>query len=1302
MVTQMEERKRFFDYFPALNVTDEIRTLLESTAVEKAAFFKKEKVLYMVAVFTEIIESKLIAEIENQIKTQLFEQHDLKVTISPRFNLEYPLQVQEILEQYRENIIWELREKEHDILLALMFEEAKIELDGCNIEIFSHNKFVVDFKGEALKKYLHHVFSERFSVNAKITLEVREDPEAIQKLMEQKRLDEERLRHEFSARISEKKGNTQGKTNKSARAPKATTAKSREKEPDLIYGKNTSGKVMAIEDLNDMEGEVVIRGQILSCEERKIKREDKLLLILSLTDFTDTITAKLFVKKDLVAEIKPFLQVDQFIRVKGVVSYDLYNKEQAISNIVGISKLSDFTCRRMDTAKVKRVELHCHTKASDMDGVSSAADIVSSAYRWGMPAVAITDHGVVHAFPEANHERQDLWKAYKKSCEKDGVDPGRYEDFFKVIYGVEGYLVNDIEDDEPDVPVNKKKHTHHIILLAQNETGRVNLYRLISKSHLDYFGKRPRIPKTELLKHRDGIIIGSACESGELFRAITQGKDAAHVEKLSLLYDYLEIQPIGNNHFMILNDKDYPNIQTDEDLRNLNRRVVELGERMGKPVVATCDVHFLNPEDEIYRKIIMTAKGFKDADNQAPLYFRTTSEMLEEFSYLGLEKAEEVVITNSNLIASKIEAISPVRPDNCPPIIENSDVTLREICTKKAHELYGDVLPCIVEDRMNKELDAIIGHGYAVMYIIAQKLVWKSMEDGYLVGSRGSVGSSFAAFLAGITEVNSLPPHYRCPNCFYTDFDSDEVKQYSGGSGCDMPDKVCPCCGKPLVKDGFDIPFETFLGFNGDKEPDIDLNFSGEYQARAHQYTEEIFGKGQTFKAGTIASLADKTAYGMVKSYHENRGLYKRRSEIDRLVKGCTGIRRSTGQHPGGIVVLPKGKDINTFTPIQHPANDVNTDIITTHFDYHSIDHNLLKLDELGHDDPTMIRELQDLIGLDPTAIPLDDPKIMSLFTSPKELGLTRDDIFGWRVGSLGIPEFGTGFVENMLIEANPTHFSDLIRIAGLGHGTDVWLGNAQALIQKGICTISSAICCRDDIMVYLIHMGLEPGLAFNIMEAVRKGKVAKGECDKWGAWTKEMRAHNVPDWYIGSCEKIMYMFPKAHAAAYVMMAWRIAYCKLYYPIEYYTAYFSVRADNFSYDTMCQGRETLEQIMHQYLAREDTLSKKEQDTLKDMRSVQEMYARGIEFVPIDLKQAYAKKFRIIDGKIMPSLTSIQGMGEKAAIGIVEAVQNGRASTVAELKDAAGIGDSMVAVLDKYGILAGLPRSSQLSLFDFFD
>ena len=774
-------------------------------------------------------------------------------------------------------------------------------------------------------------------------------------------------------------------------------------------------------------------------------------------------------------------------------------------------------------------------------------------------------------------------------------------------------------------------------------------------------------------------------------------------------YDYLEIQPIGNNRFMIASDR-VSNVKSEEDLRDLNRKIVRLGEKFCKPVVATCDVHFLDPEDEVYRRIIMAGKGFSDADEQAPLYLHTTEEMMEEFSYLGAAKAHEVVIENPNKIADMIEKIAPVRPDKCPPVIENSDQTLRDICYKKAHEMYGDPLPDVVTERLERELHSIISNGFAVMYIIAQKLVWKSNEDGYLVGSRGSVGSSFVATMAGITEVNPLSPHYYCPHCHYSDFDSEEVRAFAGGCGWDMKDKDCPVCGHPLVKDGFDIPFETFLGFKGNKEPDIDLNFSGDYQSNAHKYTEVIFGKGQTFRAGTIGTLADKTAFGFVKNYYEERGSRKRNCEIDRIVQGCTGIRRSTGQHPGGIIVLPHGEDINSFTPVQHPANDMNTDIITTHFDYHSIDHNLLKLDILGHDDPTMIKTLEELINsdamdneydgvenvFDARDIPLDDPKVMSLFANTEALGITPDDIDGCPVGCLGIPEFGTDFVIQMVVDTKPKTLSDLIRISGLSHGTDVWLNNAQTLIQEGKATISTAICTRDDIMTYLINKGMDSELSFTIMEKVRKGKGLTPEFEE------SMKEAGVPDWYIWSCKKIKYMFPKAHAAAYVMMAYRIAYCKVNYPLAYYAAYFGIRADAFSYELMCQGKEKLAYHIREYKSRQDRLSKKEQDTMKDMKIVQEMYARGLEFMPIDIYEAKATKFRIVDGKLMPPLSSIDGMGDKAAEAVEQASRDGRYLSKDDFRQRTKASKTVIDKMSELGLLSDLPESNQLSLFDFAD
>ena len=848
------------------------------------------------------------------------------------------------------------------------------------------------------------------------------------------------------------------------------------------------------------------------------------------------------------------------------------------------------------------------------------------------------------------------------------------------------------------VEMIRKMPTYHAIILATCDQGRTNLYRLISLSHIKYYNKRPRIPKSEFNKYRDGLLIGSACEAGELYRAILNGRPQEEITRLVNFYDYLEIQPLGNNAFMI-RDED-SDIASNDDLIDINKRIVKLGEEFGKLVVATCDVHFLNPEDEIYRRIIMAGKGFKDADEQAPLYLRTTEEMLKEFEYLGSKKAEEVVITNTNKIADMCERISPVRPDKCPPVIENSDGMLREICYNKANRMYGDPLPPIVKERLDRELNSIISNGYAVMYIIAQKLVWKSNEDGYLVGSRGSVGSSFVATMSGITEVNPLHAHYLCTHCKYSDFDSPEVQAFSGRGGCDMPDKLCPKCGRPLSKEGFDIPFETFLGFKGNKEPDIDLNFSGEYQSKAHKYTEVIFGEGQTFKAGTIGTLADKTAFGYIKNYYEERGIRKRNCEIDRIVQGCVGVRRTTGQHPGGIVVLPMGEEINTFTPVQHPANDMTVDITTTHFDYHSIDHNLLKLDILGHDDPTMIRMLQDLTGVDPTKIPLDDKAVMSLFQNTSALGIEPEDIDGCPLGALGIPEFGTDFAMGMLLDTKPKEFSDLIRIAGLSHGTDVWLGNAQTLIEEGTATISTCICTRDDIMTYLISMGLESEEAFNIMEKVRKGIIAKGKCPQWPQWKEDMKAHGVPDWYIWSCEKIKYMFPKAHAAAYVMMAWRIAYCKVFYPLAYYAAYFSIRATGFSYELMCQGKDRLENYMKDYKKRKDTLSNKEQDVFKDMRIVQEMYARGFDFMPLDIYRAHPNRFQIIDGKLMPAINSIDGLGDNAAIYISEAAKDGPFLSKDDFRERTHVSRTAVDLMSDLGLLGSLPESNQLSLFDF--
>lgn len=835
----------------------------------------------------------------------------------------------------------------------------------------------------------------------------------------------------------------------------------------------------------------------------------------------------------------------------------------------------------------------------------------------------------------------------------------------------------------------KKLKTYHAIILAKNYTGLKNLYKLVSYSHLDYFYKKPRILKSMYKKYSEGLIIGSACSEGELYQSILLGKSDAEIEKIANEYDYLEIQPLGNNDYLIRNEQ----VPNKDYLKDINRKIVSLGEKLNKPVVATGDVHFLDPEDEIYRRILEAGQGFKDADNQAPLYLKTTEEMLREFVYLGEEKAFEVVVTNTNLIADMCQQISPISDEKCAPHIEGCEQTIKDIAFGKAYELYGDPLPDIVQKRLDKELDSIIKNGFSVMYIIAQKLVWKSNEDGYLVGSRGSVGSSVVAYMTGITEVNALPPHYRCPSCQYSDFSDHGIK-----IGFDLPDMNCPVCGEALAKDGIDIPFETFLGFNGDKEPDIDLNFSGEYQAKAHKYTEVIFGKGTTFKAGTIGTIADKTAFGYVKKYYEEKSQHVNKAEIIRISKGCTGIKRTSGQHPGGIIVVPKGREIFEFCPVQHPADDPDSDIITTHFDYHSIDQNLLKLDILGHDDPTVIRMLQDLTGVDPKTIPMDDKETMSLFSSTNALGVSPAQINS-KVGTYGVPEFGTKFVRGMLLDTMPQTFMDLICISGLSHGTDVWLGNAKDLIDGGVVTsISEAVCTRDDIMVYLIKKGLPPNAAFKIMEIVRKGKALKEP--KWPEYEDLMREHEVPEWYIDSCKKIKYMFPKAHAAAYVMMAFRIAWFKVHIPEAYYTAYFSIRAKAFDAEFMINGKEVVKQKMKEIDALGNDAANKDKDMYDDLEIVLEMYERGIKFLPIDLYKSDATKFKLEDGCIRPPFSSISGMGGVAAEGIYNAVHDGEPlKSMDDLKKRAKIGNASLDLLKKFGCLKGLPESDQLSFFD---
>lgn len=1516
---------KFFEVFNTLKVPEEIGVYLTDTEVTRVSKTSTNSLARVYLSSERLISKQVIYKAEDALKKQIFRMKNMDVRIIDRYRLSKQYTPVKIMEIYYDSILFEL--EKYWTLEYNLLKNSQWEFDGEHCLVLTlEDGFLSRTYADTLADYFKKIFLNRFGFEIDVIYKYAKKEGSHYELENEHKLNlrvaqiEKNMRaaqaagdgvNEDSSKTAFSKGTStssksenaassgtksndgavQENSRQSSFGDKNRTQfgqkgsqneyyKKKPSNPDVLYGRDFDEEPMPIEQVDSALGEIVIAGMIRKVDEREIRNE-RTILMFDLTDFTDTITVKMFIANAQLPEVKEYIKKGNFIKVKGVAALDRYDQEISITSVWGIRKSQDNREVRNDLSLHKRVELHCHTKMSDMDGVSSVSDIIKQAIRWGHKGIAITDHGVVQAFTDAYHTMEDLKGKYKKKGEE--LD-------FKIIYGVEAYLVDDtrqivinsmgqnfndtfvvfdlettgfsaevdriieigavkIKNGEivdnfskfvnPKIPIPfriekltgindsmvmeaepiekilpeflefcgdavmvahnagfdtsfiinnaerlgikydptimdtvllaqfvipnlhnykldtlckhlavslenhhravddaqatayiylkmvkmleerdifdldklneagklddeaiKKLHQYHCIILASSEQGRINLYRLISASHLQYFSRFPKIPKSLVNKYREGLIIGSACEAGELFRAMVNGRSEAEIARIVSFYDYLEVQPIGNNRFMIEKDDYY--VKNEEDLRDLNRRIIALGEKFSKPVVATCDVHFLNPEDEIYRRIIMAGKGFDDADNQAPLYLHTTEEMLHEFDYLGSDKAYEIVVENTNKILNMCEDIIPVRPDKRPPVIENSDQMLRTICENRALELYGNPLPEIVKERLDRELNSIISNGYSVMYIIAQKLVWKSNDDGYLVGSRGSVGSSFAATMAGITEVNPLSPHYLCPKCYYNEFDSEDVKKFAGGAGCDMPDKICPRCGHKLNKMGFDIPFETFLGFKGNKEPDIDLNFSNEYQSKAHSFTEVIFGKGQTFKAGTIGTVAEKTAYGYVfnyfkdKSEKEGRPIVKRRCEIERIAEGCVDIRRTTGQHPGGIVVLPIGDEIHSFTPVQHPANDCTTSIVTTHFDYHSIDHNLLKLDILGHLDPTMIRMLQDLTGIDPLEIPLDSKEVMSLFKDTSALGITPADIGGCKLGALGIPEFGTDFAMQMLIDTKPQYFSDLVRIAGLSHGTDVWLGNAQVLLKEGKATISTAICTRDDIMIYLIQKGIESETAFTIMEKVRKGKGLTEEQETI------MREHDVPDWYIWSCKKIKYMFPKAHAAAYVMMAWRVAYCKVFYPLAYYCAYFSIRANAFDYEKMAMGRDKLEYFIDDYKNKKSlgTITNTEEDELKDMRIVQEMYARGYDFIPIDIYKAKARSFQIIDGKIMPSFKVIDKVGEVAGEGIEIAARSGEFLSKDDLRARAKVGQTVIDKLNDLGLLGSMADSNQLSLFDF--
>ena len=1226
-------------------------------------------------------------------------------------------------------------------------------------------------------------------------------------------------------------------------------------EGEVLLGKGQMDELTPMSELSDEFGKVSVEGDVFYTDHKENLERQTMRLKFDITDYTGSIKVTKVLPLEEGQALAKAMKPGTHVKVHGITAYDMYIQDTVLKaqNIVNCEKKI-----REDRGERKRVELHMHTNMSSMDGMSPASALMERAAKWGHPAVAITDHGVVQAYPEAmnaagklgikvlygveayfinneqdvqalkgtsdepldgefvcfdlettglnagvdeiteiaatvlrNGELAETYHSYvnpqrpisekitqltgisnetvkdaplceeavrdflkfaagrvlvahnadfdigflRAACRKFGIDyefvsldtlsmarillPNldrhrlnivasalslpkfqhhRASDdaatvaymlikFFEMMKNASCHTqsLREINLDLSSMNTGKiaKVRPYHLIILVKNYTGLKNLYKLVSLAHLKYYQKRPIIPRTVLDEYREGLIIGSACEAGELYSAIVQKKPDAEIEKIAKYYDFLEIQPVGNNAFMV--EKGI--VRSIDEIRDFNRQVVSLGEKLKLPVAATGDVHFLEPHDEVYRRILMAGMGFSDADNQAPLYLKTTDEMLEEFSYLGKDKAYEVVVTNTNLIADWCEEIRPIPKEQFPPSIEGSKDDLINMCHKRAKELYGDPLPDLVRERLEYELDKITTHGFDVMYIIAQKLVCRSIEKGYLVGSRGSVGSSVVAYFSGITEVNALPPHYRCKNCKNAEFMGGQG--YS--AGVDMPDKVCPKCGTPYQKDGFDIPFATFLGFDGDKTPDIDLNFSGEYQSRAHRHTIEIFGEGHVFRAGTIGTIAEKTAFGFVKKYLEERGKAVSKTEQNRMTVGCTGIKRTTGQHPGGVMIVPMEKEIYDFTPVQHPADDKDSDIITTHFDYHSIHDNILKLDLLGHDDPTIIRMLEDMTGINAREIPLDDPETMSIFTSIQALGIDEDPILGV-TGATAIPEFGTKFVRGMLVDTQPTTFDELVRISGLSHGTDVWLNNAQTLVQEGTATLKEAICCRDDIMLYLISKNLESKLSFTIMESVRKGKGLKPE------WEEEMRAHDVPEWYIDSCKKIKYMFPKAHAVAYVMMAFRIAWFKVHEPRAFYAAYFSIRAKAFDASVMIHGDELV-------LSQMDTLSKKEKmtaaekDMLVTLEVCHEFYRRGFVFDPIDLYESHSTKFLITEHGLRPPFTAIPGLGEVAACSIIDERQKSKFLSMDEIQMRCNkVSKAVIELLSQNGALGDLPKSSQMSFF----
>lgn len=1348
--------------------------------------------------------------------------------------------------------------------------EVRFENNTLTINLLNGGKTLLDSKGfdKALIKLISEEFNLYISVNYTGTFEVEENSEEYKAAIQdaQEKINRENLQKaaEFyqeeveTAEKREEKHAENTTVEIEVREGKFATPQIIQSSIRPLYGRSIRGKMIPISSISGDSGRIVVWGDVFDIEKKVTKSGDKNIFTIDITDYTGSTTAKVFNSIKESAVIDNIKKGDTIV-VQGDVEYDKYAGELVVNaRSIGTAQ----KVKVVDNAEKKRVELHMHTNMSQMDAVTSAGDLVNRAYQWGHKAVAITDHGVAQAFPDA-----------MKAADKINKD----EEKIKIIYGVEAYFMDDLVESvkgdadtgfdgtficfdiettglsaardkiteigavkvengvitdtfstfaNPEMPIPqkitqltgitddmvkdapsqseavsaflefagdnvlvahnapfdtsfiakacedmgreynytsidtvaisrailtdiknckldtvakflrlgdfnhhratddaemlarifinlcqrltddygitktndintkiaggdfKKLPTYHQIILVKNKTGLKNLYRLISYSHLNYFYKKPRIPKSELVKYREGLIIGSACCAGQLYMAILEGKPWGELKQIASFYDYLEIQPAGNNSFMIRDGR----FNSVDELHEIDRTIIKLAKELGKPVCATCDVHFMDPTDSEFRKILMAGQGFKDAEQQAPLYFRTTAEMLKEFEWLGKDKAYEYVVENPNKIADMCEYIRPIPKGTFPPNIEGAQEQLIDITWKRAKEKYGDPLPEIVKARLDKELNSITTYGFSVLYMTAQKLVADSEAHGYLVGSRGSVGSSFVATMSGISEVNPLCPHYVCPNCKHSEFITDG----SYGSGFDMPPKNCPECGTLMDQDGHEIPFETFLGFKGDKVPDIDLNFSGEYQSKSHRYTEELFGKNNVFKAGTISTVAEKTALGFVKKFAQERGLVMHKAEEKRLAIGCTGVKRTTGQHPGGMVVVPRTNDVYDFCPVQHPANDVNSDNITTHFDFHSIHDTITKLDELGHDVPTIYHYLELYTGIPVMKVSMSDPEVMSLFTSPKALGVTEEDIDS-KTGTFSLPECGTAFVRGMLIEAQPKTFTDLLQIAGLSHGTDVWLGNAQELIHNGTCTISEVIGTRDSIMTYLMHKGLEPGMAFKIMEIVRKGNATKLLTEEH---FKAMREHNVPEWYIDSCMKIKYMFPKAHAAAYMIATLRLGWYKVHKPVEYYAAYFTVRSENLDGAIAMQGHQAVRDKMNNIKQKQSVheATAKDEAEFQTLQIVNEMMARKIEFLPVDIYKSEAKMFKVEDGKIRLPFSSLPGVGGAAADSLAETGKHTEYLSIEDMQIKTKVTKAVIETLKDVGVLKDLPESSQMSLF----